>query len=56
MGPHLQPLFAAKYEWDINGSPEYDTIVEITPTKLLAWGKYGEGRWPGTELLRLWDF
>lgn len=56
MGPHVQPLFAAKYEWDINSSPEYDTIVEITPTKLLAWGKYGEGRWPGTELLRLWDF
>jgi gamma-glutamylcyclotransferase (GGCT)/AIG2-like uncharacterized protein YtfP len=50
----LQPLFYTKYGWDINSSPEYDTIIEITPTKLLAWGKQGQGRWPGTEVLRVW--
>ena len=55
-GPHVQPRFAAKYEWDINSSPDYDTIIESTPTNLLAWGKYGEGCWPGPELLRIWDF
>jgi hypothetical protein len=32
----------------------YDTIIEITPTKLLAWGVYGEEHWPGSEVLRIW--
>ncbi|MFQ5794894.1 MAG: hypothetical protein ACE5JP_07580, partial [Candidatus Bipolaricaulia bacterium] len=51
--PRLRPLFKAKYGWDINSSPDYDVIIEITPTKLLAWGNHGEGRWPGTEVLRV---
>jgi hypothetical protein len=46
----LQPLFKAKYDWDLNASPDYDTIIEITPVKLIAWGKYGEGRWSGSEI------
>ncbi len=43
----LRPLFQSKYEWDIEQDVEYDFIIEITPTRLLAWGKYGEGRWSG---------
>jgi gamma-glutamylcyclotransferase (GGCT)/AIG2-like uncharacterized protein YtfP len=56
LSPQLQPLFAAKYDWDIDNSLNYDTIIEITPTKLLAWGKYGQGRWSGAEVLRVWYF
>jgi gamma-glutamylcyclotransferase (GGCT)/AIG2-like uncharacterized protein YtfP len=51
----LQPLFKAKYNWDISSDAEYDTIIEITPTKLLAWGKHGQGRWPGSEVLQVWS-
>ena len=50
----LQPLFLAKYEWDISNAPGYDRVLEITPTKLLAWGSYGEGKWPGQDVLRVW--
>jgi len=55
MQPQLQPLFEAKYNWDISTGSEYDTIIEITPTKLMAWGKHGQGRWPGAEVLRVWS-
>lgn len=50
----LQPLFLAKYDWDIGNAPGYDRVLEITPTKLLAWGSYGEGKWPGQAVLRVW--
>ncbi len=49
----LQPLFKAKYDWDIERSPEYDTIIEITPTKLMTWGEHGDGRWTGADLLKI---
>jgi len=55
MEQQLQPLFKAKYDWDISTDSDYDTIIEITPTKLIAWGKYGQGRWPGAEVLRVWS-
>jgi gamma-glutamylcyclotransferase (GGCT)/AIG2-like uncharacterized protein YtfP len=51
--PRLQVLFKAKYDWDIERSPEYDTIIEITPTKLMTWGEHGDGRWTGAELLKI---
>lgn len=51
--PALRPLFQAKYDWDIENSPEYDVILEITPTKVIAWGQYGEGRWSGEEITHL---
>ncbi len=51
---NLQPLFKAKHDWDISTDREYNTIIEITPTRFIAWGKYGEGRWPGEEVLRIW--
>ena len=43
----LRPLFQAKYEGDIATDAEYDLILQITPTKIMAWGAYGEGRWSG---------
>lgn len=43
--PQLQPLFLAKYNWDIATDPAYDDIIEITPRKIIAWGEHGEGRW-----------
>lgn len=50
----LRPLFLEKYNWDLAGDNSHDTVLEITPTKLLAWGKYGEGKWPGQAVLRIW--
>ena len=50
----LRPLFKAKYDWDIATDEEYDTIIEIIPLKLLAWGEEGAGhrkRWTGEEVL-----
>ena len=54
MRAQLQPLLLEKYDWDLYTDEEYDTIIEITPTKLMAWGKYGEGRWSGVELMQVW--
>ncbi|MEZ4709520.1 MAG: gamma-glutamylcyclotransferase [Caldilineaceae bacterium] len=47
----LQPLFQAKYNWDIATDAAYTTVLEITPTKLMAWGQYGEGRWTGEQVM-----
>ena len=41
----LQPLFQAKYNWDIATDPDYDDVLEVTPRKVIAWGSHGEGRW-----------
>jgi F420H(2)-dependent biliverdin reductase len=41
----LRPLFQAKYNWDIGTDADYTTVIEVTPTKLMAWGSDGEGRW-----------
>jgi hypothetical protein len=41
----VQPLFAAKYNWDISSDSAYDLVVEVTPHKLIAWGADGEGHW-----------
>lgn len=45
MVDELQPLFFAKYDWDIRTDADYTAIVEITPAKVMAWGGHGEGRW-----------
>ncbi|HMQ51006.1 MAG TPA: gamma-glutamylcyclotransferase [Anaerolineae bacterium] len=49
----LRPLFLAKYSWDIATDQAYSAIIEITPTKVLAWGSHGEGRWSGEAALRV---
>ena len=51
----LQPLFLAKYNWDIGTDADYGAIIEVTPTKLLAWGNHGEGRWDGEAVLQVWS-
>lgn len=52
-GNRLRPLFKDKYDWDILTDADYTTIIEITPLKLLAWGKYGDGRWPGEAVVQV---
>jgi len=47
----VQPLFQAKYAWNIATDTTYDTVIEITPTKLIAWGQHGAGRWSGTDVI-----
>ena len=41
----IQPLFLAKYGWDISTDADYELILEVTPVKIMAWGDHGEGRW-----------
>ena len=50
----LQPLFYSKYDWDLHTDQEYDTVIEITPLKMMAWGGLGDGRWAGDQVLRVW--
>ena len=46
----LQPLFTEKYDWDISKDSDYDMILGISPTKIIAWGTHGEGRWCGATV------
>jgi general stress protein 26 len=41
----LRPLFLAKYDWDISTDADYDTIIAITPEKIIAWGEEDGRRW-----------
>ena len=50
----LRPLFLEKYNWDLSSDSSHNTVLEITPTKLLAWGKFGEGKWQGPTVLQVW--
>ena len=49
MDAALQPLFQAKYDWDISTDADYDLILAVTPVKLMAWGEHGEGRWQWSD-------
>lgn len=44
--------FIQKYEWDITQSEEYDSLIEVTPERVIAWGAYGEGHWTGEQVLQ----
>lgn len=49
----LRPLFQAKYNWDFVEDAEYNVVIQIRPTRLIAWGDEGAGkrqRWPGAEV------
>lgn len=50
----IRPVFRAKYDWDIATDAEYGFIIRITPTKLLAWGDHGQGRWRFDAKHREW--
>jgi general stress protein 26 len=41
----LNPLFKAKYDWEFTNDNPYNVIIEVTPTKIMAWGADGDGRW-----------
>lgn len=41
----LQPLFLAKYNWDIVTDHEYDTVIAVTPHRIITWGSHGDQRW-----------
>ncbi len=43
--PDVRPIFQSKYNWDIATDAGYTVIICIAPTKLLAWGDHGQGRW-----------
>lgn len=55
----LRPLFLAKYDWDISTDADYDTIIAITPVKIIAWGEDDGERWqhswPGEAVISLAD-
>ena len=53
MDDALRPLFKSKYNWDFVEEADYDVVIQISPTRLIAWGEEGAGhrrRWPGSEL------
>jgi gamma-glutamylaminecyclotransferase len=54
MRSQLRDLFRTKYNWDITTDAQEHVVLEITPTKLLAWGKYGTGKWNGADVMRVW--
>jgi len=41
----LQPLFLAKYNWDIVTDHDYDTVIAVTPHRIMTWGSHGDQRW-----------
>ena len=53
MDDALRPLFQAKYEWDFVTDEKYSVVIQIRPTRLIAWGEEGAGhrqRWTGSEV------
>ncbi|MCL4266840.1 MAG: pyridoxamine 5'-phosphate oxidase family protein [Anaerolineae bacterium] len=49
----LRPQFQQKYDWDIVSDGEYTAVIEITPTKLMAWNADAAQRqtWTGEEIV-----
>ena len=41
IGGELRPFFKQKYDWDIVTDKEYQTIIQIKPTKIIAWTRAG---------------
>jgi len=35
--PSVAAEFVRKFEWDLDSEPEYDALIEVTPTKWLRW-------------------
>ncbi len=48
----VKPLFKGKYDWDIDSDPDYDTLLEITPLKLLSWDGQDQRRWRGITIMQ----
>ncbi len=43
----IRPYFQQKYDWDIVTDETYQAVIQITPTKIIAWQQGGKGsfRW-----------
>ncbi len=41
----VRAAFQVKYNWDVLSDEEYQLIIRVVPSKLMAWGNHGEGRW-----------
>lgn len=52
----IRPVFLSKYKWDIGTDPGYNHILRITPTKLMAWGDHGQGRWRFEAASSTWEW
>lgn len=50
LSAEVTALFAQKYDWLLNTRPDHDVLLEITPTKVIAWGQFGEGRWLADDI------
>ena len=50
----IQPLFQSKYDWNLHTDVEYGCIIRIAPTKAMAGGSHGEGRWRYAADAGLW--
>ena len=46
----VSKFFEEKYEWNITEDDEHDALIEVEPTRLIAWGQYGEGHWSGAGI------
>ena len=51
--PEISSRFQAKYAWDPTEDVQYGAVLEIAPSKLMAWGQHGEGRWSGDEVMQI---
>ncbi len=51
--PEVAAQFQVKYSWNPASDASYSTLIEITPSKVIAWGKHGEGRWTATDIREL---
>lgn len=54
MEDSIRPLFLEKYGWDIATDVTYNTVIEITPLKLMAWHNSPAMRWTGADVLQIW--
>jgi len=48
----LSPLFESKYGWNLAEEDVHTQVIVIVPTRLVAWGRYGDGRWAEEEIQR----
>ena len=55
--PEARRPIQGKYDWNPTSDASYSALIEITPSKVIAWGKHGEGRWTATDIreLHVWQ-
>lgn len=53
--PFIGDSVKAKYDWDLSTDAEYGYFVRVTPSKLMAWGNHGQGRWRYDPATLSWE-